>query len=745
VLDAGVGPRLSRTHHVHYLRRNGGSTLLDTLLGTLSGAPASGATGDRIAAAWAAAEAAHGRPVVVFLDQVDEIYTRAGAETDEDDTLFEALRALWAEGGNPPAGRLVISFRKEWLPEIQHQLEPRGLPYEKVFLQGLDREAIIHVIEGITSTRRLKNQYGLVLEPGLAGLVADDLLADRDSPIAPTLEILLSKMWQTAVAADRHAPAFTRSLYASLQRDGLLLGDFLDQQLTRIGDRTPEFLSSGLALDVLAFHTTPLLTTPLRSRDELLKAYAHRASDLLPLLRLCGELYLLTDTAADTALAGGATRLSHDTLAPLVRARFDDSVMPGQRTRRLLESHGAQWRDREGPTLDASDLEIVKQGLQGTRALRPEEERLLQASEARRQQELRKEHRLALVIRSAAAAVLVAVLWGAWNLRLANQREQQLYVTLQQPLEAHGWTPEHARRATAAEIGDSVSAEEELQRLAQAPRPSRTISVQYSPIGVDPDRVIAALRQHGFLVDSGQALPPDTVARHAIHYGADVTMTAVQQVAFTLMRAGVGIFGIASFDNPTEQAGIIRVVPAPEAVSPMTIEQVRRLGSTDVLDPVFAAVGDLASVGAPVAESIAARVVVQQFTRGMALWLEADAGSIHVLHEDGSWREYRDSASVPRADSRLTANPLAKYFNPNGGFLRVWTHYDLESTLGWPQAAETALTGVTAQRFSQGFMMQPMPRWDATRNALGTSHILVVNGHEVGRWRLEPIAGGSGR
>jgi hypothetical protein len=740
VLDAGVRPRLTRTHHVRYVRRSSGTTLLDTLLGTLTGGAASGATGDQIAAAWAAAEASLGRPVVVFLDQVDEVYTRAGAETDEDDHLFEALKALWSEGGKPPAGRLVLSFRKEWLSEIQQQLELRGLPYEKVFLQGLDRDAIVHVVSGITRSRRLRDHYGLVIESGLPERIADELLSDRDSPIAPTLQILLSKLWQMASTADRHAPAFTKALYESLQRDGLLLGDFLDQQLARIGQHTPEFLSSGLALDLLAFHTTPLLTTPLRSRDELVKAYTHRAADLLPLLRLCQELYLLTDTAADTAATGGATRLSHDTLAPLVRARFDDSVMPGQRARRLIESHGAQWREHDGPTLDASDLEIVRQGLQGMRALKPEEERLLQVSEQRRQQELRKQRRVTRVIQGAAVAVLIAVLWGAWNLRLANLREEQLYVTLQAPLESHGWTADHARRATTNEIAASVAADDELQRLAPAPKPRRTISVQYAPAGVDAERVVAALRQHGFLVDSGQALPPDTATRHAIEYGADVTMTAVQQVAYTLIRAGVGVFGVHAFENPIDQAGIIRVVGAPAATAAMTIDEIRRLGSTEVLDPAFATVGDLATVGAPVQESIAARVVVQPFTRGMALWLEADAGSIHVLHEDGTWREYRDSATAVRADPRLATNPLAKHFNPNGGFLRVWMHYDLEATLGWPQAAETALQSVTAQQFSQGFMMQPVPQWDAGRNSMGTDRILVVNGHEVGRWRLEPIA-----
>jgi hypothetical protein len=747
-LDAGVRPRLSRTHDVRYVRRDRGATLLGSLHGALVGAASAGATGEEISAAWTAAEARGGRPVVVFLDQIDEVYSRPADETDEDDRFFAALTAIWGEGRTPPAGRLAIAFRKEWLSEIQHQLEPRQLPYEKVFLQQLDRDAIRQVVGGIAGTRRLKDHYGLTVEDGLPELIADHLVTDRDSPIAPTLQILLSKMWQTSTAADRHAPSFTRTLYDSLRQDGLLLGDFLDQQLSRLGERAPELLSSGLALDVLAFHTTPLLTSPVRSRDELLTTYAHRAADLLPLLRLCQELYLLTHTAGDSATADRSTRLSHDTLAPLVRARFDESVRPGQRARRLLEAHGSQWRDRDGLPLDAADLDTVRQGLAGTRALRPEEERLLRASEERRQNELRKERRIRQVIRTAAAAVLAAVVWGGWNLRLANLREQQLYVTLQEPLERYGWTPHHARRATAPEIAAAEAAADELQRLARAERPARTLSVQYTPAGVDADRVVETLRQHGFLVDSGQALPPDTAPRHAIHYGADVTMTAVQQVAYTLIRAGVGVYGVAAFDNPTEQAGIIRVVVSPESVNPMTLEQIRRLGSTDVLDPVFGSVTDLAAVGAPVQESIAARVVIQPFARGQTLWLEADAGNVHVLLHDGTWRVFRDDATVPRADAKLAGNPLGKYFNPTGGFLRVWTHYDLESLLGWPQSGERSLSDVTAQRFSQGFMMRPVPAWEASGRAPAVPHILVVHGHEAGSWRLEPLetaAGGSGR
>jgi hypothetical protein len=743
---------------VQYAKRESGSTVLATLHKALTGAASTDVSGEQIASAWSAAEAAKGRPVLVFLDQIDEMYSRPGSETDEDDRLFDALKAVWGEGGKPPAGRLVIAFRKEWLPEIQHQLEPRGLAYEKVFLQGLNREAIIAVVRGVTSTRRLQSHFGLNIEEGLPELIADELLSDRESPIAPTLQILLSKLWQTASAADRHAPAFTKALYASLQRDGLLLGDFLDQQLARIGETSPELLSSGLALDVLAYHTTPLLTTPVRPHDDLLNVYKHRAADLLPLLRLCEELYLLTDTAADTA-AGRATRLAHDTLAPLVRARFDDSVFPGQRARRLLDAHGAEWRNKTASVLDANDLEIVRQGMAGTRAMRPEEERLIQASEEKRRQELRNQHRVAMVVRTAAAIVGATMLWGGWNLHLANQREQQLYTTLQAPLEAYGWTSEHARRATAGEIAASETAQAELQRLLNAPPAPREITVLYTPAGVDGDVVIQALRRH-FRVDDGRAAPPPNITHHAIRYGADVTMTAVQQVAYTLIRAGVPVFDIGSFDNPAQETGIIAVLDAeqrwgatpspqhpPDTQSaratwqPLSVDQIRHLGSVEILDPVFGTVEILGKVGAPIQEAIAAKVTIQPYTKGMALWLESDAGSIHVLLDSGAWREYRDSSIVKANDPRLDPklHPAAAFFNPTGGFRRVWQHYDLEVTLGWPLAPEMQLQDVTAQHFSNGFMMRPVPEWKTSVQDR-TNRILVVDGQEVGSWSLQPLA-----
>ena len=105
------------------------------------------------------------------------------------------------------------------------------------------------------------------------------------------------------------------------------------------------------------------------------------------LLGRCKEQYLLieADAGKDPASPVSATRLAHDTLAPLVLAAFRRSQTPGQRARRLLENRAPEWINadgspREGAVLDRNDLMTVERGLPGMRGLEKPEDRLLAAS-----------------------------------------------------------------------------------------------------------------------------------------------------------------------------------------------------------------------------------------------------------------------------------------------------------------------------------------------------------------------------
>ena len=332
-LEAGILPRLEWTHTVRCARTERHERLVDAVLRTVKD-EGGGAAGN-LSAVWMKAEQTLGRPLVVILDQVEEIYTQGEARSAELKELIDAIGPLLRAGAAGPQSRIVLGFRKEWFPEVQKELDDARLSYGKVFLDRLTRESVIEIVRSLTGTRRLREHYGLTVEPRLPDIIADDLQEDRDSAVAPTLRILLSKMWERATEKNRASPSFTIESYHSLKREGVLLGDFLDQQIDRIGRERSADVASGLVIDVLAFHTSPLLTSQQRSADELRERYRHRARDLPALLQEMKRHLLLVDPAGDEEIHARATRLSHDTLAPLVRRRFDESDRPGQRARRI--------------------------------------------------------------------------------------------------------------------------------------------------------------------------------------------------------------------------------------------------------------------------------------------------------------------------------------------------------------------------------------------------------------------------
>ncbi len=165
-------------------------------------------------------------------------------------------------------------------------------------------------------------------------------------------------------------------------------------------------------------------------------------------------LFLLTDPAGDRAQAAGGARLGHDTLAPLVRQRYDVSVWPGQRARRILESRAGDWRGGRTAVpapLDAWDLKVVEAGPPGMRALQPEEERLLAASRKQRGR-----HRRNLwLLRAAGLAVLAGVgvvLWLAWRV----EEQHRLIATPQEVQRLLAVEPVAGLTEAIAATGDSL-------------------------------------------------------------------------------------------------------------------------------------------------------------------------------------------------------------------------------------------------------------------------------------------------
>lgn len=376
--------------------------------------------------------------LIVILDQVEEAFTRPMAnEANELEKFLEKTQSIFNQPDQRPLGKLVLAYRKEYDSELEKAFRQYNIPKEKIFLDKLDKQGIQEIVNGLTSSKKLKNKYRLEIEEGLPGLMADNLLQDKDSAIAPVLQITLTKLWQQQEDNDQRV--FSIENYHHLQEEGILLSDFFKQQMAQIHiweDLIQQKVeSSGLALDLLHFHTTPLGTAESRSLDTLRKQYNHQSEVLEELILQFKKLYLLTDTGANQ------TGLAHDTLAPIVQKEIKDSDKPGQRALRIIQTKVIDYaRNPDEVVIEPDDLALVEEGAGGMRMWVPKERELVEKSRAYRAEQerirsLNRAIKTGLGIGIAIFAIIATLFW------YRNWEESKISRLLTHALEATGENP----------------------------------------------------------------------------------------------------------------------------------------------------------------------------------------------------------------------------------------------------------------------------------------------------------------
>ena len=397
VLDAGLLPRIERTQEVVYCRRDESHGLLGTLRRAIGGDEKR-----PLIELWTERATMTGRPLVVVVDQAEEAFTRPIAivpEGNEEDALKRpwtdpdaelrgfamALRELLG-GAARPMGQVIVAFRNERLQEVRAAFDAVLLKVAEVPLAPLGRQELIEIIQKPCAMTR----YNLSVEEGLADHIADELVKNGEAreAVAPTLQVLLSRMYAEFPEDPLSARPFSFELYRHLKTSGLLLSDFLDlglKALSVLGQAEGDAVRSGQVLEVLMEYTTEWGTAKALRQEELRERFPEKRGEAVSRLadRLEG-LYLLSrpgQSARHLALV-------HDTLAPVVRHAHQLSIAPAQRARRLLENKSPEWKDgAEGTVLDATQLAAVEEGLSAMRRMMPDEERLVVAS---REQEKRR-------------------------------------------------------------------------------------------------------------------------------------------------------------------------------------------------------------------------------------------------------------------------------------------------------------------------------------------------------------------
>lgn len=400
--------------------------------------------------------------LIIILDQVEEVFTRPLTGNNEELSRFlEEVGSIFNQKGQGPSGKLVLAYRKEYDSELEKAFRQYQIPKEKVFLDKLDKSGIEEIVNGLTSTKELRNKYHLEIEEGLPSVMADNLLLDKDSAIAPVLQIILTKLWQQQEANEQRL--FSIGDYQQLQEDGILLGDFFKQQMTRI-KAWEEVIqqkveTSGLALDLLNFHTTALGTAESRSLEDLRRQYNHKNEILEELIQQFKELYLLTDIGKDR------TGLAHDTLAPIVQKEINDSDKPGQRALRIIQTKVIDYqRNPHEVVIDPDDLALVEEGADGMRIWMPKEKELIEKSRAYRAELeririLNRRIKTGLSIGVAIFAVIATLFW------YRNWKEARINGLMTHALEATRDNPTEGLRLAEAGYQLNPSRQNSIQVL----------------------------------------------------------------------------------------------------------------------------------------------------------------------------------------------------------------------------------------------------------------------------------------
>lgn len=403
LLAAGLLPRLE---NAYYRRRDQEKGLLGTLVSVLNEAAnknqlqlseleqqsinaAGNGVDSPILSYWHAIEEKANQPLIVIIDQAEEALTRPNpAIPDELETFAEVLTLIFGIPKNYPRGKLIIGYREEYHPKIEDLFKEKGLPRQDHYLAPMSKANIIEVVKGLAGPHtpdHLKSKYCLSLkkDEDLPSRIANDLLEDSKSAIAPMLQIILTRLWEL-VKGNKKERELSEAMYLEkIKSKGIAMADFLRLQLDDLQKEHPEWVESGLALDVLLYHTTDANTADICTLDDIKHDYFH-CQEIEQLIGVLQDRYLLT--AITNATPGKAPitemRLAHDTLGPEVRKAVDTSNKPAQRAMHTLNNKLRDIRSGiKGAYLGLRELVSVKKARNTMRTLSEDAGNLLTASQ----------------------------------------------------------------------------------------------------------------------------------------------------------------------------------------------------------------------------------------------------------------------------------------------------------------------------------------------------------------------------
>lgn len=351
LLFAGLKPRMNfKRWNVAYIRRETGVNLAIKLGEYITNSSLKGKQ-------------------LVILDQVEEIYTNPDpliSTKEEAEKLFKEIqRAAEAKF------KIIVSFRKEYFAEFKHLFKP--LNAEDLYLKPLQLTGVLNAICGITEDQKACDVYQLTFsDKTVPAAIAQTVISDDQSHAAPLLQMLLRKMWDKV--SGKKPRIFSKELFEDTKTNSLIT--LINDQISAVSERFPDEGASGLVLDILYYFTTARGTSASRTGEELLNHYDSAiAAQVLTDLK---NKYLISEPKKENV---NISRLSHDSLAPIIREMYFQSTLPGQRASILLDSKKYEIESKpEEVEFSKPDLAIIEFGKSGMRKWMESEKHVIETS-----------------------------------------------------------------------------------------------------------------------------------------------------------------------------------------------------------------------------------------------------------------------------------------------------------------------------------------------------------------------------
>jgi YVTN family beta-propeller protein len=419
-----------------------------------------------------------GSPLVIFLDQFEEIFTVQQAPARAE--FIDELAACLADDLLPV--RWVLSMRTEWFGQLgTFRPQVRNPFASEYLLRALTPTEAREIITEPAQAR------GVTYEEGLVERILQDLGGEGIQP--PQLQLVCAALYDMLPRQQRQ---ITAALYKQAgEAKGILRGHLsrvLSQQVSEHDEPAARLVIEALV--------TSDGRRALRTRDDLCTELALQSIEE-------GTVDSILDTlttarllrTADLTEGGSAYELAHDYL--LDRIEIDEGAVARKAARELLTREMESYK-QHGTLLSPEELTIIER-YKGEIPITPEERTLIEQSEKRL---ARQRRRVYLGVGGVAALVLVAIaaviaaLSAGQQVSAARQTQQAIALTVQQA-ERDAQSAEEAA-ATAQGAQQQAGAQLQTAEAAQAEAEAASENAR-SQLGTARQELVAIYEETGVI------------------------------------------------------------------------------------------------------------------------------------------------------------------------------------------------------------------------------------------------------